>query len=350
MKHFKFYTKHDILLATRVRKFETKIGEIVQPLLADADWVDNLGRSNAKYILLGVPEDLGMKANQATTDECLSWFHFLACFLNIQSNDFLTGEDILLLGHFDFTDLKELIEANATSTEEKTEAYRHAVTQVDEEVEKLIKVITQFKKIPIIIGGGQNNAYPAIKGAAKGLLKAGAVPLAQINCINLGSNAHYQAMEGRHSGNSFRYADEDGYLNKYCIVGLDENHLQQNVWKDITENPFVDFITYEDIFLHEKKNFIQAVAYAAEFTEDTYTGIDVDITCIEDAGNGSNFTGLQARQFITFVATDVDVAYLQICESPNTHADHKIHLNKGKLISHLVADFIKAHSALMPLD
>lgn len=350
MKHFKFYSKQNILAETRIRKFETRIGEIIQHLDIGTNWIENLERSSAKYILFGIPEDLGIKANQTYSEEYLAWFPFLDSFLNIQSNDFLTGENILLLGHFDFTDLKLLIEANAMSNEEKTEAYRHAVMQIDEEVEKLIKVITELRKIPIMIGGGQNNAYPAIKGAAKGLLKAAVIPLAQINCINLGSYTHYQAMEGRHSGNAFRYADEDGYLNRYCIVGLDENHLQQNVWKEITENPFVDFITYEDIFLHDKKNFIQAVAYATEFTEDSYTGIDIDIACIEDALNGSNITGLHARQFITFVATDVNVAYLQICESANEHSEQKPHFNKGKIISHLVADFVKAHSALIPLD
>jgi formiminoglutamase len=50
---------------------------------------------------------------------------------------------------------------------------------------------------------------------------------------------------------------------------------------DIVNNPFIDFITYEDIFIHEKKNFLQAIAHATTFTEDTYTGIEVDLDCIE---------------------------------------------------------------------
>ena len=51
-------------------------------------------------------------------------------------------------------------------------AYRHAVHTIDEEVEPLIKLITAAGKIPIVVGGGHNNAYPLIKGAAKGLHKA----------------------------------------------------------------------------------------------------------------------------------------------------------------------------------
>ena len=144
---------------------------------------------------------------------------------------------MLLVGHFDFSQMANLIENNAQSHEEKIEAYRHAINTVDDEVEKLVKIITEHKKIPIIIGGGHNNSYPCIKGAAKGLYKAGIIPIAQINAINLDAHADFRPLEGRHSGNGFRYADEDGYLEKYCVIGLHENHIPQNVWMDIVNDP-----------------------------------------------------------------------------------------------------------------
>ncbi|MGF1948884.1 arginase family protein, partial [Enterococcus gallinarum] len=78
-----------------------------------------------------------------------------------------------------------------------------------------------------------NNAYPCIKGAAKGWHKAGVLEIAQINAVNLDAHADYRAMEGRHSGNAFRYAEEDGYLEKYCVIGLHENYITQNVWMDM---------------------------------------------------------------------------------------------------------------------
>jgi len=40
-----------------------------------------------------------------------------------------------------------------------------------EEVENVIKVNAGCKKIPVVIGGGHNNAYPIIKGVAKGYTK-----------------------------------------------------------------------------------------------------------------------------------------------------------------------------------
>src|SRR5690606_16961508 len=143
-------------------------------------------------------------------------------FLNTQSNDFLSGEEILLLGHFDFGDFKYLIENNAYNQTELLEAYRKAVTLIDDEVENMLKAIAAAKKIPLIIGGGHNNAYPIIKGVAKGLQKVHGLPLAQINCINLDAHTDYRPEEGRHSGNGFRYAETNGYLGKYSIIGLHE--------------------------------------------------------------------------------------------------------------------------------
>ena len=185
MKHFKFYSKEDILSLTKTRRFETRLGERIQYIKAETEWPQVLQESTAKYVLLGIPEDIGVKANEGIGGTDTAWLPFLSSFLNMKSNDFLTGENMLMLGHFDFGDIKFLIENNAYNAEEKIDAYRHAIQIIDEEVENMLKQIASCKKIPIVIGGGHNNSYPIIKGVAKGLYKADVLPLAQINCINL---------------------------------------------------------------------------------------------------------------------------------------------------------------------
>lgn len=381
MQHLKIYNKQDILSVTKIRKFETKLGERVQVAgkvttasavaahvmagqLSDSGFgaepagsapttnlpTNNLAacieKSPAEYILFGIPEDLGIKANEGQGGATTAWLPFLQSFLNIQSNDFMQGENLLVLGHFDFSDLQQLIEANAHGREEKIEAYRHAVQTIDEEVEALVKIITACGKIPIVIGGGHNNAYPLIKGAAKGLYKAGLIPLAQINCVNLDAHTDYRPSEGRHSGNPFRYADEDGYLQKYCVIGVHENYLQQNVWLDIANNPFMDLITYEDIFILEKRTFPQAVAHATDFTDENYIGLELDLDGIQQvlsAGQTpSGLSPLHARQYVTFAATDSKIAYLHICEGATAMEDGSKDTSTGKLISYIVSDFIKA--------
>lgn len=305
-----------------------------------------LQTTKAKYFVIGTPEDIGVRANGGVPGTDTSWLSFLQSFLNIQSNDFLNGDDIVMLGHFDFGDIQYLIDNNAHGDEEKLEAYRHAVTTIDDEVETLIKIITEAGKLPIVIGGGHNNAYPLIKGSAKGWYKAGIIPLAQINCINLDAHSDYRPAEGRHSGNAFRYAEEDGYLQKYCVVGLHENYLPQNVWIDIVNNPFIDCITYEDIFIHEKRTFLQAVAHATDFTGDTLCGIELDLDSIQNvlssASSPSGVLPMHARQYLSFAAADSKPAYLHICEGATRLQNGKTDESTGKLISYLVSDFVKA--------
>lgn len=345
MRHLKIYNKQDLLILTKLRRFETKLGERLQVVNDVNNLEKSLKESTAQFVIAGVPEDIGVKANLGKGGADTAWFPFLQAFFNTQSNDFLEGSNILVLGHFDFGDIEALIEQNAGSTEEKIEAYRHALIAVDDEVEHVVKLITECNKIPIVIGGGHNNAYGCIKGAAKGLHKAGKIPLAQINAINLDAHADFRPLEGRHSGNAFRYADEDGYLEKYCVVGLHENYIPQNCWIDIVNDPFIDVITYEDIFIHEKRSFIQAVAHATGFTEDTWCGIEIDLDSIEhtlsSASTPSGISALHARQFVTFAASDTKIAYLHISEGATRLSDGKADESTGKLISYLVSDFIK---------
>ena len=63
MSHFKFYNKHDVLSLTRIRRFETKLGERLQVLADPAALEASLQNSSAAFVLLGIPEDIGVKAN-----------------------------------------------------------------------------------------------------------------------------------------------------------------------------------------------------------------------------------------------------------------------------------------------
>jgi formiminoglutamase len=345
MRHFKFYNKTDILYLTRLRKFETKLGERIQSVPDTLQFESFLRTTTARFILIGIPEDIGVKANNGIGGADTVWLSFLQQFLNIQSNDFFDGNEMVLAGHFDFGDMQYLIDTTARTEEEKLEAYRHAVNTIDDEVETVIKIITEAKKIPVVIGGGHNNAYPLIKGAAKGWHKAGMIQLAQINCINLDAHTDYRPAEGRHSGNAFRYAEEDGYLQKYCVIAIHENYLQQNTWMDIVNNPFIDCITFEDIFVHEKRSFMQAVAHSTGFTEDTLCGIELDLDSIQNTLSSAmspvGISSIHARQYISFAAADSKPAYLHICEGATRLSDGRADEGTGKLISYLVSDFAK---------
>jgi formiminoglutamase len=339
LQHFRYYTKDDLLGRTRLRRFETRVGERVV-VSNGTDLATRIASATVPYMLFGIQENIGVRANWGTGGTSSAWPLFLETFLNIQSNDFFTGDSVMVLGHFDFSDMERLIDANAGSEEEKVDACRHAVHAIDEEVEKLVKAIVAAGKIPVVIGGGLNNAYPLLKGAAKGLQQAQQTPLPQINCINLDAHAGYGPEEGRHSGNAFRYAESDGFLQKYCVIGLNESYLPQNVWVDIVNNPFMDCITYEDIFIHEKRSFIQAVAHAIDFTEDGFAGIELDLDSVE---NECGITTQQARQHVSLCAASTKAAYLHFSERAAQLQVRKKNEATGTLLSYLVTDFIKMH-------
>ncbi len=346
--HFRFYKKHDILGHTRIRRYETKLGERLQ-IIDSSNLTNALKHATAPFVLLGIPEDIGVRANFGVGGADTSWLPFLKAFCNIQSTDLFSGEELIALGHFDFSDIKELIDSHARNNEEMIDACRHAVANViDTEVEELIKIVTAAGKTPIVIGGGHNNSYPLIKGTAKGLQKAGMMNNSQINVINLDAHADYRIMEGRHSGNGFRYAREEGYLNKYAIIGLHENYNSQSMVDDLYSNINIQYFSYEDIFVRGILNFRQAIAQAVSFTEDSFVGVELDLDAVErvlsSAMTPSGISALAARQYLSFIAHDSQVVYLHICEGLSQSASGSFDPLTGKLISYLVSDFIKAHS------
>ncbi|MFT3701138.1 MAG: formimidoylglutamase [Agriterribacter sp.] len=345
--HFRLYKRQDILNITRLRRYETKLGECLQ-VMNDLPLQETIAQTRAKFILLGIPEDIGVLGNFGTGGTDTAWIPFLQAFCNVQSTDIFTGEEILVLGHFDFSDIKSLIMANAKNQDELVDACRHAVANIiDNEVEALIKIIVSVGKTPVVIGGGHNNAYPLIKGSSKGLQKKGVISNTQINVINLDAHADYRFTEGRHSGNAFRYAVEEGFLKKYAVIGLHENYNNQRMLDELYSNINIQYSSFEDICLREKLNFRQAVVQGISFTEEGFTGIELDLDCIEQtlssANPNSGFSIVQARQFVSFIGNHAHTAYLHICEGAAQLTNGQHNAYTGKLISDLVSDFVKAN-------
>ena len=80
MKHFKFYSKEDILSLTKTRRFETRLGERIQYIKAETEWPQVLQESTAKYVLLGIPEDIGVKLTKVSVVQILPGYLFFLLF------------------------------------------------------------------------------------------------------------------------------------------------------------------------------------------------------------------------------------------------------------------------------
>jgi formiminoglutamase len=343
MSHFHVYTKQELLSQVRLRRYETKLGEKLNVLSNGLEGLHD--QKDVKFVCFGIPERIGIVGDHGSRGTNSTWFHFVQHFLNLQSTDNCSGDQILLAGYFDFSSVMDVIEKNAGNREELINACRHAVANIiDEEVEELVKQVVAAGKIPIVIGGGHNNAYPLIKATAKSLFKQQKTNRPMINCVNLSASADYRIMEGRHSGNAFRYAMNEGYLHRYAVIGLQEYVNPQSMMDDLYSNVNIHYHTYEEIFVEERLNFTQSIAQSFSFVDDEPIAVELDLDVISGVGSvGQNPSGIsmnEARQFLRFSCHYPTVSSLHICEG----ATGQLHGDAGQLaktISFLVLDFTK---------
>jgi formiminoglutamase len=343
MEFLKIYSKEFIDTLTRKRSGETKLGECIQTVSASTheELHIALEKSSAKFVLVGVPEDIGVRANYGRGGANSAWLPALNNILNTQSNIFLKGDELLVLGHIEVEDLM------AKSGSATVEQLRSLTAVLDVRVAEVVATIIKSAKKPIIIGGGHNNAYGNIKGAAMGLQAAGKLTESKINVINCDAHSDFRPLEGRHSGNGFSYALNEGYLNKYAIVGLHENYNSNNVLAELKMRlGKIHYSTFEKIFVREELSFKEAVVHACNFTNDSYSGIELDMDTIQNipssAKTSSGISPNQARQYVHWCALHTLAVYLHIAEAAPVLSHIKADNKTGKLIAYLVTDFIKA--------
>src|ERR1700741_4280067 len=147
--YLKLYDSKTIKDITRKRSQETKIGEKVQVI---SNFPEDLLSSAAKYVLLGLPEDVGVRANFGRGGTQTAWKPALENILNLQNNSFLAGEEIIVLGHIDFEDVMKKAEHLNAKEKNNIEYLRKLVEFIDARVYEVIKHIIIAGKIPIIIG------------------------------------------------------------------------------------------------------------------------------------------------------------------------------------------------------
>ena len=338
--YFHAYKKDDLDLFIRPRPGETKLGEVVS-VPGELPLKTFLETTPASFVVIGVAEDIGVLANYGNPGTDTAWRLFLRAFLNIQSNEFTGAHTITVIGHLSFDALKLKIEKMPINPEEKVDEYRNAVTIIDNAVEELIQLIVSHRKIPIVVGGGHNNCYPIIKGTATALALTNAGYTRAINCVNLDAHIDYRTAEGRHSGNGFRYAKQEGFLRKYFALGVHENYMHQDVLEELHDSDEIAFITYEDIFIQQRKLWVKALEEATAFMGNSHTGIELDLDGIEylpsSAATPCGVTSREALQYVSHIASHCKVGYLHICEGIASKEDALV----GKLITYVVTTFIK---------
>ena len=344
MDHLKIFTNKDLAQLTNYRSGELKFGEKVQIVPTDLTVEDFLSSNDADFVLFGIPEDIGIQANGGRTGSASCWKDAVKSILNIQHNKFCKGSNLIILGHLDFKNEMEIAENLCVKDLEERTHLHQLVSIIDKEVCHLVSLIVKSGKTPIIIGGGHNNAYGSIKGSA--LAKG-----QQINAINFDAHSDFRALEGRHSGNGFSYAFDEGFLKKYFAFGLHENYNSKAIMETFRKNEeHLQFNTYEEIKIRNSKDYSQELEDALAFVGDDYFGIELDLDSLpgiaSSAMTPAGFSIEEARRFVDYFGRSDNSVYLHIAEGAPDLADENTRHLIGKLIAFLITDFMKSKSDL----
>ena len=337
MNNLQIINSETLEKTTKLRNGEKKLHQVVQYLNNSDNLLDRINEPQIEFVLFGIKEDIGIQANHGHPGAKETWDSVLKTLLNIQSNEFTNGSNILVLGHLDFSDLY----ANhyLTDADKSLKTYRRQVETIDQSVNQLVYSIVKAGKIPIVVGGGHNNAYGIIKGCALALKT-------KINAVNFDAHTDLRALEGRHSGNGFSYAIEEGFLERYFIFGLHENYISKKILKYINASKSkIKFQSFEDLIVRKKTSLKRASKIAIKFLSESKFGIEIDCDAIENIASSaqtpSGFSVNQTRQFVHFFGSHKKAIYLHICEASSVN-DARENDQTGKLISYLITDFISA--------
>ncbi len=337
MEQFKYCTPAQLLARTSVREGETKLGQVLE-CLVDFKELKNYSQ---RFVLLGIEEDVGVRANSGKAGAAGCWEETLKALCNVQANAFFPSNELLIAGSLAPWALMEEAKALDQAKDADLAVLRQLTGKIDELLIPLVQSIVHSGKVPIFIGGGHNNAYGNIKGSTLALNQP-------ISCLNIDPHADFRKTEGRHSGNGFRYAFQEGILERYAVWGLHESYNNQEMLELFHEEPELHYQTFEDL-LH--KDFVETDRLykdTLQWLGHDACGLELDLDSIEgfpvSALNGSGFSINEVRHYVRTMAALKMPVYFHICEGAPEHASTSSErLLSGKRIASLLTDFVKAY-------
>jgi len=309
----------------RHREGERKIGEHI---FYAADSIEqSLDNFKGEFVLLGVEEDIGPRANLGNSGAMYAFKSFLSRFLNMQDNRFVDIENIMILGR-----------VKAETLETGYAKRRKNVEELDAFLQNILLKVYRAGKIPILVGGGHNNAYPLMAAYKEAKAK-------KIDVVNLDAHADYRLLEGRHSGNSFTYARQNNFLESYTIHGLHSAYINEQMLGRMDQD-MIQYTLFENYLGGQNDLKSDALKYAARFKEQAF-GIELDMDAIafmpSSAYTPSGFTINEARIWLRSLIESKPPAYVNLTEGAcelNTWSDSIL----GKSLAYLVYDIISKPS------
>jgi formiminoglutamase len=313
---------------TTRREGEVRLGEVVGIAAADGGLPDG-----TRAAVLGVPEDVGVRANLGRPGARRMWRTFLPRFLNMQSNPFLDVSRVAIAGCVDVRDIRDPAVGGPRTRASALGALRDATARIDERVTGAVEAIVRQGVVPIVVGGGHNNAFGILAGCSR----ARGGPMA---CVNVDLHADLRPLEGRHSGNAFTAARAAGHLGRYAILGLSEAYATQAIVDAIEHDPTTVAVTFESMLRGRATPGTMAAAAAAHVGSAPAT-LELDLDAVAQApasaAAASGFTAAEFRSIAMQVAASIDVRAVHVAEGAPGRGPWPDEM-LGKLVAELVRD------------
>lgn len=277
-------------------------------------------KENATFQIIGICESIGPLLNHGNSGAENGFNSFIQQFTNTQVYDNFNIDNLSLLGaivhaHRDFEISQDLI------------------NELDEFVlEILVKKLKQ-NHIPIVIGGGHNNALPLIRWAK--------ITHSELAVVNVDPHADTRNTLERHSGNSFSIAIDEKSISRYFVLGLHEAYNNSFIRQYLKDHDV--FHTFFEEYLFKTRNYIEDIESISTSIQNMHCGIELDMDSISNfpssaiSPSGWNLNELRHILYLLSIKTS-KVAYLHLPEAaPKTDEQFKL---CGKSLSYLVRDFI----------
>ena len=325
MGNFRFYDRKTIQKLISERAGEVKIG---QKFLFASEFSE-LEKTSAEFVIFGIPEDIGVRANYGKAGTSGAWKAFLQAFLNVQENEYLNAEKILLLGEVNTSEEMKKAANIDVSDPNYHVKLGDLVNNIDEKVSAVVEAIVSAGKIPIIIGGGHNNAFGNILGTSRAFGKP-------INVLNIDAHTDLRKTDFRHSGNGFSYGLKNDILERYSIYGLQANYTPQYIFEEMQRTENIQFSLFEELDSDKTSEFEKHL----QFVNHQKFGLELDCDAIANfpssAVSPSGFSLDDVRELLKQAAKERNCCYLHICEA----SENEI-FPTGKALSFFATDFIK---------
>ena len=134
MDKLNVFSSKDIAKITQHRSGEIKFGEKIITVPSDENWISFITQSEAKFVLIGLPEDIGIKANLGRTGAASAFESTLKSLVNFQHNKFCKGDELLVLGEINFSVEMEISKTLDTQNKEDRKKLFQLVENIDKDL------------------------------------------------------------------------------------------------------------------------------------------------------------------------------------------------------------------------